>query len=128
MVSMISQGVRITVDTAYQPDYSNPFQNEYMFAYTITIENFNSFPIKLHKRHWEIFDSNGISRNVDGDGVVGIQPIISPNENYEYASGCSLRTEMGSMKGFYEMENLNSKKLFSVEIPIFELVAPFKSN
>ena len=128
MVSMISEGVEVSVETFYQQDYSNPMQSEYMFAYRIAIENHNSFPVKLHRRHWYIFDSTGSTREVEGEGVVGVQPVLSPGEKYQYVSGCNLRTEMGRMHGTYQMENLNSKKFFDVNIPAFEMFVPFKNN
>ena len=128
MVSMISEGVEVCVETFYQQDYSNPMQSEYMFAYRISIENHNSFPVKLHRRHWHIFDSNGSYREVEGEGVVGVQPVLSPGEKYQYVSGCNLKTEMGKMHGTYQMENLNSKQLFDVNIPSFEMFVPFKNN
>lgn len=128
MVSLISEGVEISVETFYQQDYSNPLQSEYMFAYRIAIENHNSFPIKLHRRHWHIFDSNGTYREVEGEGVVGVQPVLSPGEKYQYVSGCNLRSEMGKMSGTYQMENLNNKQMFSVNIPAFEMVVPLKNN
>ena len=128
MSSMISEGVKVSVETFYQPDYSNPLQSEFMFAYRINIENHNAFPVKLHRRHWKIFDSNGTYRDVEGEGVVGVQPILKPGENYQYVSGCNLRTEMGRMQGTYEMENLYSKKIFEVNIPSFEMIVPMKNN
>jgi ApaG protein len=128
MTSKISEGVRISVETFYQQDYSNPMAGEYMFAYRITIENNNTFPVKLLRRHWHIFDTNGQNREVEGDGVVGVQPILNPGEQYQYVSGCNLRTEMGKMHGTYLMENLNSKQNFSVNIPMFEMIVPFKMN
>ena len=128
MNSIISEGVQVSVDTFYQPDYSNPLQSEFMFAYRITLENHNSFPIKLHRRNWQIFDSNGTHREVEGEGVVGVQPILKPGETYQYVSGCNLRTEMGKMKGTYQMENLNNKQMFEVDIPAFEMIVPMKNN
>src|SRR6476469_6395015 len=74
MISKISEGIEVSVETFYQPDYSNPVSGEYMFAYRITIENHNSFSVKLHRRHWYIIDSNGTNREVEGEGVVGVQP------------------------------------------------------
>ena len=74
MTSMISEGVEVSVESFYQPDYSNPISAEFMFAYRITIENHNQFPVKLLRRHWHIFDSNGQNREVEGEGVVGVQP------------------------------------------------------
>ena len=128
MVSKISEGVEISVETFYQADYSNPLNSEYMFAYRITIENHNNFTVKLLRRQWYIFDSNGEHREVEGEGVVGVQPVLKPGENYQYVSGCNLRTEMGKMHGSYQMENENSKQLFSVNIPSFEMIVPTKMN
>ncbi len=128
MVSKITEGVTISAETFYQPEYSNPVAGEYMFAYRITIENNNIFPVKLLLRHWNVFDSNGSYKEIDGDGVVGVQPVVQPGDQYQYVSGCNLKTEMGKMEGFYTMENLNNKKLFKVSIPVFEMIAPFKAN
>ena len=128
MVSKISEGIEISVETFYQPDYSNPVSGEYMFAYRITIENHNNFPVKLHRRHWYIIDSNGNNREVEGEGVVGVQPTLQPAERYQYVSGCNLRSEMGKMHGTYLMENLFNKTSFEVNIPVFEMIVPFKMN
>ena len=128
MISKISEGIEITVETFYQADYSNPLKGEFMFAYRITIENHNKFTVKLLRRHWFIFDSNAEHREVEGEGVVGVQPVLQSGENYQYVSGCNLKTEMGKMHGNYQMENQNTKQLFSVNIPVFELVAPTKLN
>lgn len=128
MVSKISEGIEISVETFYQSDYSNPLNSEYMFAYRITIENHNNFTVKLLRRQWYIFDSNGEHREVEGEGVVGVQPVLKPGEQYNYVSGCNLRTEMGKMHGSYQMENESSKQLFSVKIPSFEMIVPTKMN
>ncbi len=128
MNSKISAGVTISVETFYQPEYSNPINHEFMFAYKITIENKNNFPVKLLRRHWHIIDSNGSIKDVEGEGVVGIQPVILPMGSYQYISGCNLQTEMGKMNGNYVLENMNNKKTFSVIIPTFQLEAPLKMN
>jgi ApaG protein len=128
MSSKISGGVKVSVETFYQAEYSNPVNSEFMFAYKITIENNNDFPVKLLRRHWHIYDSNGSIREVEGEGVVGIQPVIAPATSYQYVSGCNLRTEMGKMKGTYQLENVHNKNLFNVAIPVFEMQAPFKMN
>lgn len=128
MVQQITEGVNITVETFYQPNQSNPINAEFLFAYRITIENLSAVPVKLLRRHWHIVDSNGLFREVEGEGVVGQQPIIQPGENYQYVSACNLRTEIGKMYGTYLMENLYNKKTFTVAIPEFGLLAPFKMN
>ncbi len=128
MISKISGGIEISVETFYQSDYSNPQQLEFMFAYRIHIENHNSFPVKLVSRHWYIFDSNGNRREVEGEGVVGVQPVLNPGENYQYVSGCNLNSEMGKMHGLYQMENQLNNETFNVHIPAFEMIVPFKNN
>ncbi len=128
MVSKISEGIEVSIETFYQKDYSNPLQNEYMFAYRITIENHNSFPVKLLKRYWEVYDSNSEFRVVEGEGVVGVQPLIRPGQNYQYVSGCHLKSELGKMQGHYTMENIDTKDLIHVNIPSFKMAAPVKLN
>jgi ApaG protein len=128
MVTKISSGVQISVDVFYQKEYSNPILNEYMFAYKINIENKNNFPIQLLRRHWHIVESNGSNREVDGDGVIGVQPTIQPGDTYQYVSGCNLQTDIGKMFGTYTMKNLYKKNEFTVIIPAFEMIYPFKCN
>lgn len=128
MVSKVSSGVRISVETFYQPEYSNTGNSEYMFAYRITIENNNPFPVKLISRHWYIFDSVGTIREVEGEGVVGIQPMIKPNEKYQYMSGCNLSSEIGRMHGTYLFVNMFTQKEFTGHIPAFEMFVPAKLN
>ena len=105
---------------------SRPFHQEFMFAYRITIENFTENSLKLLRRHWHIFDSCGTYQEVEGDGVVGKQPVIAPGEQHTYISGCSLRTEIGRMHGTYFFERLNDGATVTASIPSFELLAPFK--
>ncbi len=128
MVQQITEGICITVETFYNNDQSNPLLNEYTFAYRISIDNNSNFPVKLLRRHWQIFDSNGSHRDVEGEGVVGQQPIMEPGESFQYMSGASIRTDIGKMAGTYQMENMLNKKLFSVTIPEFDLIAPYKMN
>lgn len=128
MVFKVTEGIRISVEQFYQPDYSNPVQGEYMFAYRISIENNNAFPVQLLRRHWFIIDSNTEKREVEGEGVIGVQPIIASGEQYQYISGCNLKSEMGKMFGSYLMENVMTKQQFHVKIPVFQMEAPFKRN
>ena len=128
MESKVTEGIRISVEQFYQPDYSNPVQHEFMFAYRITIENNNPFPVQLLRRHWFIHDSNTEQKEVEGEGVIGLQPIIKPSEQYQYISGCNLKSELGQMFGTYLMENVNTKQRFQVKIPVFQLESPSKRN
>ncbi len=128
MIVKITDGVKVSVETLYQAEYSNPANEHYMFAYKIKIENLGDFSVQLLTRHWDIFDSNGNHREVEGEGVVGLQPIIEPGEWHEYVSGCNLQTEMGSMKGTYEMLRLSDQTELIVNIPEFALIVPYKMN
>ena len=128
MVTKITDGVKISVETIYQPEYSNPANEHFMFAYRVNIENMTENSVQLLNRHWNIFDSNGTNREVEGEGVVGQQPVIEPGDNHEYVSGCNLKTDMGSMRGSYEMERIVDGLKFKVNIPEFYLIAPYKLN
>lgn len=128
MVTKITDGIKISVETLFQPEYSNPSGEHFMYAYQIRIENLSDYSIQLLRRKWLIFDSNGTHREVEGEGVVGQQPIIDPGENHEYVSGCNLRTEIGTMKGHYRMQRLIDGRLFDVNIPEFQLYCPYKMN
>jgi ApaG protein len=128
MVAKITEGVKVTVETNYQPEYSNPANAHYMFAYKITIENLSEYTVQLMSRHWHIFDSNGTVREVEGEGVIGIQPVIEPGHGHEYVSGCNLKTEIGKMSGTYTMKRLADDTSFEVLVPEFQLICPIKMN
>ena len=128
MVTIITDGVKVSVETIYQPEYSNPANDHFMFAYKVNIENMGNYAVRLLGRHWYIFDSNGAKREVEGEGVVGQQPVIEPGSSHEYVSGCNLKTDMGSMKGEYQMARIMDNSLFSVQIPEFYLIAPYRMN
>lgn len=128
MNSLITQGVEISVETFYQYEHSNPLQGEFMFAYRITLVNHNNYTVQLLNRYWEIFDSNGENRLVEGEGVIGQQPVLSPGDSFQYVSGCNLKSELGKMSGYYVMLNFDTMSHFQVAIPTFKLEAPFKAN
>ncbi len=128
MVQQVTEGVCIMVETFYQPAQSNPLSSEYLFAYRITIENLAAHPVRLLSRHWHILDSNGTHREVEGDGVVGQQPVIIPGSSYQYTSAVNLHSDIGKMYGTYLVENLFNKKKLTVAIPEFQLIVPAKMN
>lgn len=128
MVTAITAGVKISVETIYQDEHSNPANEHFMFAYRIDVENLSEYTVQLMYRKWFIFDSNGTVREVEGEGVVGAQPIIEPGDSYSYVSGCNLKTDFGSMRGNYTMHNLVQETSFKVEIPEFQLIVPYKLN
>lgn len=128
MTTQITDGVKVSVETVFQSEYSNPEMEHFMFAYKIRIENLTEYSVKLLRRYWYIFDSIGGVRTVEGDGVVGLQPSIAPGEAHEYVSGCHLRSDMGSMWGKYEMVREIDQELLEVAIPKFTLIAPYRLN
>lgn len=127
-VTKTTDGVKITVATEYQPEYSSPVQFHYVFAYKVHIENHSESTVQLLNRKWFIHDANGTLRNVEGEGVAGQQPVLEPNETHEYISGCNLRSGIGKMRGSYQMERVVDGHVFEVAIPEFTLIVPFKLN
>ncbi len=128
LTTLTTSGVKISVETFYQEEYSRPTEQKYVFAYRIIIENSNSSAICLLRRHWYIQETGGSIKEVEGEGVIGAQPVIQPGESFEYISWTHLLTDFGKMHGDYTMNNMESGKNFTVQIPEFMLVAPFKLN
>lgn len=128
MVKIRTHNIEVSVEVKYWPQHSMPKENHYFFVYFITIQNKSDQSIQLIKRHWDIYDSIGEKRKVDGDGVVGETPVIEPGGKFEYNSGCNLTSEMGFMTGYYTLINLIDGKEFQVEIPKFNLIVPSKMN
>lgn len=128
MISSTTHEVTVKVETSFQQVQPHGLRNEYIHAYRITIENNSDHTLKLLRRHWYIVDGLSEVREVEGDGVVGQQPIIEPGDFHQYISGCNMTSDLGKMYGTYTMERLIDGKLFTVEIPDFELIAPFRNN
>jgi ApaG protein len=128
MPTTTTQGVTVTVTTNYLPDYSSPAQEHFVFAYRIDIRNNSEYTVKLLRRHWFISDANGTVREVEGEGVVGRQPVLEPGESHQYMSGCNLKSGMGKMQGTYLMERLANGDQFQVNIPEFTLMVPYRMN
>ena len=115
--------IDIDVATRYLDDQSEPEQDRYVFAYTIRIHNSGKVPARLLKRHWIITDANGKTEEVEGDGVVGEQPYLRPGEKFEYTSGAVLETDLGTMRGDYQMLADDGTQ-FAAAIPPFTLTIP----
>ncbi|MES2680219.1 MAG: Co2+/Mg2+ efflux protein ApaG [Bacteroidota bacterium] len=128
MVKTITHNIEVSVEAKYWAKHSIPKESHYFFVYFITIENKSDFAVQLLRRHWDIFDSIGDKRVVDGDGVVGETPVIEPGEKFEYNSGCNLTSDIGFMKGHYTLVQLLDQKEFNIDIPKFDLVVPAKMN
>ena len=115
--------IQVDVETRYIEDQSNPDQNYYVFAYTITILNKGEQPAQLLTRHWVITDSNHKVQEVRGDGVVGEQPVLKPGEQFVYTSGTMLETSVGTMRGSYQMKADDGSR-FDAVIDEFVLSTP----
>ena len=114
---------QVEVETRYLPDQSDPAQNRYVFAYTITIINQGTVAAKLLTRHWIITDAEGKVQEVLGEGVVGEQPYLKPGDGFRYTSGTILETPIGSMQGSYQMIADDGTE-FDAEIPALNLAVP----
>lgn len=128
IVKQITKGVQVSVETFYQPKFSNPLDSAFVFAYKVTIVNNNDYDIQIIRRHWHIVDANASKRQVEGAGIVGEQPKLGPGEMHEYVSYCDLVTDIGKMYGTYLILRLIDQNQFYVKIPEFKLVAPFRLN
>jgi len=118
-----TRDIGVHVAVTYLPEQSEPDRGRWFWAYHIRIENRGDQPAQLLTRHWIINDGRGNQQRVDGDGVVGEQPVVQPGKSYDYVSGCPLATPTGSMKGSYRMIGLDGE-IFEVKIPHFALIAP----
>ncbi len=128
MLTSVTEGVKVTVKTEYQADYSSPLHAHFVFTYRIRIENTSDFTIHLLRRHWRIFDSIGTVHEVDGEGVVGLQPVLESGEVHEYVSGCNLHSSIGKMAGFYLVERILDGRRLRINIPEFILMVPYQLN
>ena len=122
-----SRNVRVQVRSQYIPERSAPPRHQWFFAYRIRIANEGAETIQLLTRHWIITDARGHVEEVNGEGVVGEQPVLEPGESFEYTSGCPLTTPFGSMRGEYQMVNREGEQ-FDVAIPEFVLIVPGAMN
>jgi ApaG protein len=128
MVTAITEGIKVSVEATYQTEFSSPHQQHYVFTYKVTIENHSSATIQLLRRKWEISDAGELVKVVEGDGVVGQQPVLEPGAKHEYVSGCNLKSGMGKMKGYYFMERLVDGKVLEIMIPEFQLISDIFDN
>lgn len=115
--------IEIMVNVQYLSQQSQPDNDEYVFAYTIKIQNNGIEKCQLITRHWVITESDFSVQEVHGEGVVGKQPIIEPGKSFEYTSAAILKSEVGTMKGFYDMVT-DDGRVFKAAIPQFTLSVP----
>lgn len=126
MVGSTTCGVLVEVESFYQLDYSDPRRREFMYAYRVHILNQRRSAIKIISRHWDITDGDGIKREVEGEGIVGTQPVIGSGESYQYISGANLHNEIGTMEGYFTVET--DEGLLTILIPKFTLLFPALAN
>ncbi|BBB25244.1 Co2+/Mg2+ efflux protein ApaG [Amphritea japonica] len=121
--SETANNIAINVETAYLPDQSDPAKKRYVFSYHITITNNDQQPVQLLRRRWLIVDGDEKIQEVEGEGVIGEQPVIEPQQSYSYTSGTVLSTRVGSMQGHYQMQT-NDGQTFNADIEPFTLAQP----
>jgi ApaG protein len=118
-----SPRVCVQVQSVYIESQSLPDEERYVFAYTVTIRNLGRTQVQLLGRYWLITNGHGRETEVQGEGVVGVQPHIAPGDEYQYTSGAVLETPLGTMQGRYEMIDIDGRP-FSIDIPVFRLFVP----
>ena len=118
-----TEGIRVEVSPRFSLADSDPAEGTFVFSYTINMENEGDAAAQLLFRHWRIHDSAGDDSLVDGEGVVGEQPVLGPGESHEYRSYCVLRSPVGYMEGHYTFVREDGKE-FKVEVPRFHLSGP----
>lgn len=118
-----TRGITVRVAVSFLAEQSDPEQGRWFWAYHIRVENDGPQTVQLLTRHWLITDGRGTRHRVDGDGVVGEQPVIAPGDSYDYVSGCPLGTPTGAMEGRYGMLGEDGMP-FDIAIPRFLLAAP----
>ena len=128
MEILTTNGITITVETQYLPQHSDPKEGKFIFGYHITIENGSDYTIQLLRRHWFIYDASGAVREVEGEGVIGQQPVLQPGEYHQYASYCDLKTDLGKMRGTFLMTRRDDDSFFDVPVPEFKMCMPARMN
>jgi ApaG protein len=123
MKEIDQHGVIIQAQVNYLPEQSDEAANRFVFSYTITITNLGQSSAKLISRHWIITDANNHVQEVRGQGVVGEQPLLKPGQSFEYTSGTVLATQVGTMRGSYQMLAEDNTQ-FDADIPQFVLSVP----
>ncbi|TVZ56786.1 ApaG protein [Lutibacter sp. Hel_I_33_5] len=128
MVQQITKGIKISVKTKFEGSVERNQILYHAFSYFVTILNTSENTVQLTDRFWKILDSLNHIEIVEGEGVIGQQPILKPLDSYTYKSGSYLKSTMGAMSGFYTMTNLDTQENFKVAIPTFQLIANVSSN
>ena len=125
MYERVTRGIRVAVEPLYLDDQSDPEEGQYLWSYSVIIENNGPESVQLLSRYWHITDAIGHVQEVRGPGVVGARPVIEPGKRFQYTSGCPLTTSSGHMVGRYQMKSA-SGEAFEAEIPPFILESPYE--
>lgn len=128
MVKAVTRNIAVSVETFFKDKGSRPDLGQYLFAYRITIRNQGDYTVQLMSRYWEIFDSCMERRIVEGEGVVGAQPVLEPGETFQYQSYCQLSSDTGTMRGYYTFQRQPDELEFEVEIPQFLMMPGYRNN
>jgi ApaG protein len=127
-VKAITSGIEVSVLPSYQGRFFSKQGSLYLFKYAVTIKNNSDKTVQLLGRHWFIYDTGEGASEVEGEGVVGEQPVFYPGAIHQYESGCQLRSSIGSMEGYYKMIDLDTQETFQVRIPNFQFFATPRLN
>jgi ApaG protein len=112
----------VSVRPLYLDEQSDVFASRFVFAYFVRIENGGHQEVQLLRRHWTIRHGDGRTVEVEGEGVIGQQPVLAPGAAHMYHSFCVLETMEGAMEGTYLMQRPNGSR-FRALIPRFTLRA-----
>lgn len=121
--SLTTENICVEVTTDYIAQQSIEAEQQFVFSYTITINNKSTDSVQLIDRYWLITDANGETNTVSGEGVIGQQPYIKANQSFTYTSGCILKSPLGNMQGHYQMQRSNGE-FVQINIPLFRLAKP----
>ena len=128
MSDTTTRGIRIEVESNYEPERSSPAEGYYFFVYHVRISNVGKVTAQLLSRLWIVTDADGEVQRVEGPGVVGETPVLEPGKSFEYTSFCPLKTAVGTMEGYYVMELANGGERFEARIGAFTLAVPGSVN
>ena len=127
MYTATTRNITVRVQPQFLAEQSDPVSDQYVWLYTINIENGGTEAVQLLNRHWTITNAVGHVEEVQGPGVIGEQPVLQPGDSFQYTSGCPLRTPSGMMVGTYEMVGPGDER-FDIDIPAFSLDSPHQAR
>ena len=127
MYTATTRNITVRVQPQFLAEQSDPVSDQYVWLYTINIENGGTEAVQLLNRHWVITNAVGHVEEVQGPGVIGEQPVLQPGDSFQYTSGCPLRTPSGMMVGTYEMVGPGDER-FDIDIPAFSLDSPHQAR